>query len=166
MQGNCKNIYRIARDNAKMTREEASLLLNISSSMLKIYEQELKEDKIPTKPCDQIVLKMIEIYGLDYKFGYKHLRYGSDIGEMLIPESIFEEVHLETKVLKLIKKLKDVIKVKDDLIDIAYDGKISEGETEAWKKVQGKLKKLGKVCLSLSLLKPIHLNKRSDKNAS
>lgn len=164
MQKNYTNIYKEARISAGMTILEASKLIGVSESTLKNYEKDIIKEKLKgaVKPADEIVINMIEIYGLDWRFGYEHLRYGSEIGQKLLPE--FEEGCIERRVLKLKKKIRDVVKIKDEMIDIACDGHIDSHESETWEKIRSAVIKLGKACISLSLIKSIH--KSNNKRAS
>lgn len=163
MQRSCGNIYREARDNAKMTREKASELLNISSSMLENYEKEIGR-RDATKPHDDIVIDMIRIYNLDWQFGYEHLRYGSEIGQKLIPK--FKEECFHSKVLRVKKKIKDVLHLKDALLDIAcsFNGKIDKNENDTWEKIQKAVMKLAIACISLAFVKNKY--QKSNKKAS
>lgn len=126
-----QSIYKTARLTSGLTQEEASEKLNISTRWLSAYEN-------GKTPPDDIVDNMIQIYG-DTRLAYLHLKQSTLIGRKYLPEMQIEDLSLS--VLKFQKEYKDIEKIKDNMIEIACDGRIDEKEKKAWnivtKEVEG-----------------------------
>lgn len=126
MKRMCRNIYKAARHNTDLTQEQAAEMLNVSPRSLSDYEQGR------TIPNDDIVCKMIEIYGTDW-LAYEHLKQSTEIGKRFLPDIDFTD--LAKSVLRLQKEVRDLETVNNDMIDIACDGIIEEHETRKWQNV-------------------------------
>lgn len=126
MQSQRKNIYRIARECAGYTREEAAELLYISTRSLADYETG------KTVPPDDVVCRMIEVYGAEW-LGYKHLKHSTEVGRRYLPD--LELTDLAKSVLRLQKEVADVETIKPKMVEVACDGEIHPHEEEVWRKV-------------------------------
>lgn len=139
----CPNIYKKARENANLTRVQASLKLNVSDSTLKTYETGV------TIPNDAVVLEMTKIYN-NKILGHIHLRKNSPLAAEIL-EEITEE-NLSTCMLKLLKELNDVELIKSDMISITCDGMIDIEEKHTWNKSLKELRDVMAVITTLMLI--------------
>ena len=73
-----KNRYKVSRQTAGLTIEQAATMHGVSSRTLSYYESG------HTRPHDDIVLSMMETYGCQF-LGYLHFR-NSDLGKTVLPE--------------------------------------------------------------------------------
>ena len=126
MQSKCRNIYKTARQMARMTQELAAELLYISVRSLAEYEGGR------TTPADETVCRMIEAYGTDW-LGYEHLKCSTEVGQRYLPEIDFTD--LARSVLRLQKEVQDVNRVSSEMIMVACDGAVNEQEREVWNQV-------------------------------
>jgi len=126
MQSSCKNIYKIARRLACLTKEKAAELLYISVRSLSEYEAGR------TIPADETVCRMIEVYGTDW-LAYEHLKQSTEVGRRYLPDIDFTD--LAKSVLRLQKEVQDVHRINSDMIMVACDGVVHEHEQEIWNKV-------------------------------
>lgn len=123
MNKRCENIYKMARKEAGLSREQAAEMLHISIRSLADYETGV------TTPKDDIVCKMIEIYKANW-LGYQHLKHSSEVGRKYLPELSISD--LAKSILRLQKEIKDVENINSDLIEIGCDGIIDDTEKDKW----------------------------------
>jgi transcriptional regulator with XRE-family HTH domain len=119
MAHNSENIYQIARESAGMTQEKAAELIYISVESIKAYETDRR------LPPNDVVAKMVEVYGSRY-LAYQHLKNSNPIARDILPNIEIKDI--PAAILKLQKEVTDFIKCRDELIDITYDGIITDEE--------------------------------------
>lgn len=127
MRRYCGNIYQNARKNANLTQEQAAERIPISIRSLVDYETG------KTIPNDEIVCRMIEVYGVEW-LGYQHLKQSNLVGERYLPDIEFSD--LAKSVLRLQKEVGDLDTVSRDMIDIACDGKVCSHEEPRWRNIK------------------------------
>jgi len=140
MKSRYKNIYKIARNCTNLTQEQAAELLHISPRSLSDYESG------KTIPADDVVCKMIEIYGTDW-LAYEHLKQSTEIGKRYLPEIDFTD--LARSVLRLQKEVRDLEYVNNDMIDIACDGIVEGHETDKWQNVVKEISEMAGAALAV-----------------
>lgn len=140
MKKRCRNIYRIARNNADLTQEKAAELLNVSVRSLVDYESGR------TIPHEDIVCRMVEVYGAKW-LGYEHLRQSSELGKKVLPEINVDD--LAKSVLILQKESSDVEDIKNNMVKIACDGVIEKNEENMWNIVTKEVLEMAGAALSV-----------------
>lgn len=130
MKTGCENIYKSARKAAGLTQEEAAEKLFISTRSLLEYEAGR------TIPPDDVVCRMVEVYGVKY-LAYLHLKNSTKVGKRYLPD--LHILDLPRSVLKLQKEVKDVTDINPEMIDVACDGVVEEHERETWKNIEKEL---------------------------
>lgn len=130
MKGYCENIYKNTRRAAGLTQEEAAELLHISPRTLLEYES----GRII--PPDDIVCKMVEVYGAKH-LAYLHLKNSTEVGRRFLPD--LHILDLPRSVLKLQKEVKDVTDINHHMVDVACDGMVEEHERETWQIIEKEL---------------------------
>lgn len=126
-----RNIYQLAREQKGITQEKAAELLDISTKTLREYELGY------TIPAGKRVADMIDIYDTQW-LAYKHLKNTDE--NNALPELKMRT--LEGASLNLLKELKDVVNMKDEILDITSDGCILEDEEETFNKIIKELEEL------------------------
>ncbi|HFQ8795965.1 helix-turn-helix domain-containing protein [Clostridioides difficile] len=139
-----QNIYQISRENARLTQEKASELMNISVESIRAYEN---DKRIPN---NTVVAKMVSIYN-NKLLGYEHVRRNTEAGIMFLPELKIK--NLSSIALKLHKEIKDYLKKEDDFIDIVEDDVIDEEEEEVWNDVMNELDGIYEAIFALKFAK-------------
>ena len=137
-----KSIYQIARENADLTREEASELIFISEDTI----EKIENGKRPARPDE--VLAMSDAYK-DAHLCNAYCAHECAIGKEYVPE--IKADNLQQIVLSMISSLNFVQKEKDRLIDIVEDGIIEENELEDFVIIQSKLEKISMSVEALQL---------------
>lgn len=139
-----RNIYKIGREDAGLTQERASELIDISVESLRAYEN---NNRIPPDP---VVIRMIEIYDARY-LAYQHLKTSAEVGRKYMPD--IELKDLPMAILNLQKAVADYLKVGDEVIDIAYDGVIDDEERPRWETILQMLDRISEAILALKFAK-------------
>lgn len=139
-----RNIYQIAREATGLTQEKASEHLDISVDSLRAYEGDKRI------PPDRVVIKMIEVYNTQY-LAYQHLKTADEVGRIYLPNIEIKE--LPTAILRLQKEVSDFLKLKDEMIDITYDGIIDEEEKPRWEAIMKELNDIVDAIMSLKFVK-------------
>ncbi len=121
-----RNIYQIARESAGLTQEKAAELLDISVESIRGYEG------FKRIPPNKVVVKMIEIYNTQH-LAIQHIRNSSEDLQNYLPK--IEVKDLPSAMLRLYKEVKDLIDVRDEMLDITYDGIIDEKEKPRYEKI-------------------------------
>lgn len=121
MSNNYTTIYQICRQTAGMTQEHAAELLGVATRTLAAWES--GERPVP----DLRVADMVDLYGTPF-LALQHLRLYSPLGPKVLPP--VDRVPLPQAVCQLFKATADIEKarVKDQLIQIAADGRVDELE--------------------------------------
>ena len=135
-----RSIYQLARNNAKLTQEQAAELLHISVRSLADYESGA------TIPNGDIVYDMVEMYDSTW-LGYEHLRQSSKVGQRCLPE--INMVDLAQSVLSLQKESIDVENIKPHMIKIASNGRVDDHEVEMWEEVTREVLEMAGAALSV-----------------
>ena len=115
-----KTIYQICREEAGLTRLEASEKMTaVSDSKIEKFEYEMQE---PT-PYD--IIQMADAYGRPDLCNY-YCSHKCEIGHRYVPE--VEVSDLSNIILETIASLNEINPLTTRLIQIARDGKISDDE--------------------------------------
>ena len=132
ISNNKKNIYRLAREDAGFTREQASNKMSgISPSMIEKIEY---EQKIPT-PFD--VVQMALCYKRPELCNY-YCNRECEIGKKYLP-SVEEVNELPAIVLETVASLNEIYPLISRLIEISRDGVISNREIPDFAKIKNNL---------------------------
>lgn len=124
MEQEYRNIYRRARKAAGFTQERWAEILGISVDSVKAYETGR------TLPPDEIALSMSEAAGQQI-YCYWHLLNKSRAAAEILPE--LRERPLPEAVISLLVRVQDFQRGGlQDLLRLAADGKIDQGETVAF----------------------------------
>jgi hypothetical protein len=89
---------------------------------------------------------MIEAYNTPW-LAYKHLQQSSKVGQRYLPEIEFTD--LPKSVLRFQKEVNDLRNVKDDMVEVACDGRIDEDEKHRWSKAKKEVKEVIKAGFEL-----------------
>lgn len=136
-----ENIYRKCREDAGLTRDRASELLEwISADRIDRIER-------GTLPHPDEVLRMAECYKRPELCNY-YCTHACRIGQELIPE--VQAKDLAIIVLELLNTLNTLDKEKNRLIEITADGVITEDEYHDFSLIQ---KQLENISMSVDSLK-------------
>ena len=114
-----KNIYFLSRENADLTREEASEKTFISKSRIESIEYE------SSAPRPDEVIAMARAYNSASMCNY-YCSHDCEIGQEYVPE--IQTRHLTQAVLEMLSSMNNFDKHKEQLIDITADGKIDQTE--------------------------------------
>lgn len=142
MQEEYRKIYQIARQSAGYTQEKAAELIDVSVESIRAYES-------TRRPPDNVVVRMIEVYGTPH-LAYQHLK-NSELGQRYMPK--LEIRDLPTALLRLQKEATEAIKLRYDLIDIAYDGVITDAERPHWDAILEELDDVAEAIMALKFAK-------------
>ena len=125
-----KTIYQICREEAGLTRSEASEKMTaVSDSKIEKFEYEIQE---PT-PYD--IIQMADAYKRPDLCNY-YCSHKCEIGHRYVPE--VEVSDLSNIILETIASLNEINPLTTRLIQIARDGKISDDEIkERWESKNG-----------------------------
>ena len=143
MNKSCRNIYKIARESAGITREYASELLNVSTRTLTYYESD-KEDFV--RPTGETVDKMVNTYKAEW-LAYMHGVLATETGKKSFPR--INMVDLARGVLTLQSYIDAVLVHNSKITTIAMVGVIDEDEQEDWKEISQDISKLAGDAMSL-----------------
>lgn len=139
MKRTCITPYQIARDTTYFTREYAAEKLEVSVRSLADYELG------KTVPGDDIVCKMIELYGTEW-LGYEHLK-STEIGQRYLPDVDYTD--LAKSVLRLQKEIGDVQNINMDMISIACDGVVDNTERDRWGRITKEVFEVAAAAMSI-----------------
>ena len=138
-----KSIYQISREEAGMTREEASEVMQfVSDSRIEKYET----GKSPVQPEE--VMAMAKAYKKPSLCNY-YCSHECPIGQEYVPEVKVKE--LSQIVLQMLATMNSLEKAKDRFIEITADGKISEDEFADFAKIEKGVEEISMAADSLSL---------------
>ena len=138
------NIYKMARNMAGFTQEQAAELLYVGTRTLVEYEAGR------TIPSDDTVCGMIETYGAPWR-GYEHLRQSSEVGKRYLPA--VDLTDFAKSVLRLQKETGDLDHIRADMIDIACDGQVNFDEKERWGRVEKEIFEMAGAALAVMFCK-------------
>ena len=138
-----KTIYQICREEAGLTRSEASKKMTaVSDSKIEKFEYEMQE---PT-PYD--IIQMADAYGRPALCNY-YCSHKCEIGHRYVPE--VEVSDLSNIILETIASLNEINPLTTRLIQIARDGKISDDEIKDFAFISNKLDEISLAIDSLNL---------------
>lgn len=138
-----KNIYFKRREELKLTRDQASELLEtIPPEKIEKIENERCE------PQPYEVLTMAQKYGSPELCNY-YCSKQCPIGKQYVPEVQFQD--LSSIILKMLSSLNSVQRKRERLIDITEDGVIDETEIEDFIDIQEELEKVSITVETLQL---------------
>ena len=139
---NDKNVYRMSREAAKLTREAASEQLFISPDRIEKIEMR------GAAPHPDEVLAMSTAYKDPVLCNY-YCSHECETGKVCVPEVQAKDVSQIT--LEMLANLNKMSKVKDRLIEITVDGVISEEELKDFKEIKDTLGKMSTAIESLTM---------------
>ena len=142
MTTNGMNIYKEARNRARLTLDTASEMLNIAPRSLSHYEA--GDRAVP----DDIVASMMEIYNAP-DLGYRHLQK-SPIGKVILPEVC--DTSPAMCAIKTALAAERVPGIAKTLLAIGEDNRIDRTELEALRQVQASAKSLVGAFFSILIL--------------
>ena len=138
-----KSIYRTLREEAGLTREEASEEMGfVSDSRIEKYES----GKSPVQPEE--VLAIAKAYNQPGLCNY-YCSHECPIGQEYVPEVKAKD--LAQIVLQTLATMNTLDKAKDRFIEITADGQITDDELDDFVKIEDGIKNIGLAADSLSL---------------
>lgn len=138
-----KTIYQIYREEAELTREKASELMDgISTSRIEKIEYEQQE---PT-PYD--VVQMADCYKKPELCNY-YCAHKCEIGNRYVPE--VEITEFSSIILETVGSLNDIYPLTTRLIQIARDGMITDDEIRDFALISSKLDEVSLAINALNL---------------
>ena len=126
-------MFRVARNAAKLSREEAAHRLYIGTRTLADYEAGR------TLAPPDVVMRMAEVYQ-EPALSADYCSKICPIGQVLAHS--VERSELATTVLRVLKEFADVEKMKEQLIQIASDGKICPHEEDEFRTIMKEMVEL------------------------
>ena len=138
-----KTIYQLTRESLKLTREEASELLETMSP-----ERIEKIENERSMPHPDEVLLMSDKYKQPGLCNH-YCANQCPIGQQYVPEIKIKE--LSQIVLEMLASLNSMNKQKDRLIEITADGKITDDELEDFIHIQEELERISITVETLQL---------------
>lgn len=140
-----KSIDQLAREEADMTRAEASEKMQfVSDSRIEKYES----GKSPVQPDE--VLAMARAYKKPELCNY-YCSHECPIGQEYVPEVKTGE--LAQIVLKMLASMNSLEKLKNRLIEITADGEISIDEIEDFARIESGIEEIAMAADALTLWK-------------
>ena len=136
------NIYQTARKAAGLTQEAAAERLAVSDTSIRAYESGER------LPGDDIVARMYAVYNVQY-LGLQHLQ----LKTALLPDCVQEArpEPLPVAVIKLVRRVMRFAEAhrSDQLMEIAEDGVISDGERALFEEIACELGDIVQAALAL-----------------
>lgn len=138
-----KNIYQISREEAELTRDKASELMEfVSSDRIEKIESE------KTVPHPDEIMAMADCYKNPLLCNH-YCANVCPIGQEYVPATELKD--LPMIVLEMLASLNAIEKEKNRLIEITADGEITEDEYADFGKIKEKLDKISLTVDSLQL---------------
>ena len=138
-----KSVFQLSREEAGMTRAEASEAMEfVSESRIEKYESR----KSPVQPEE--VLAMEKAYKKPSLCNY-YCSHECPIGQEYVPE--IEIKGLKQIVLKLLATMNTLEKAKDRFIEISADGEITDDELTDFARIESGIEQISMAADSLSL---------------
>lgn len=122
-----KNVYQLAREEAGLTRSNASEMTYLSESVIEKIEYGT------TKPDPDAVVAMAKAYKKPELCNY-YCSHECAIGDAYVPE--VRVSNLSEIVLHMLASLNSLEKQKDRLIEITVDGSVTNDEMQDFVKIQ------------------------------
>ncbi len=150
-----KNVYQLSRENADLTREEASEKMDFVSS-----DRIEKIESGRSFPHPDEVIAMETCYR-DAELCNYYCTHECPIGQKYMPE--LKVKNLSQITLEMLNSLNLLEKQKDRLIEITVDGKIEEDEKADFAKINSDLNDIANSVRSLQIwLNHVRLNGTED----
>lgn len=142
-----KNIYRQARDNAGLTRDEAVDAFIENEFPIK-YEriERIETDKFNPTPDE--VYHMSQVYKMPELCNY-YCTHQCGIGQKSVPEIKMKE--LSQIILGMLASLNSMQRKQERLIEITEDGEVSEDELKDFIYIQRELDRISMTVKTLKL---------------
>ena len=138
-----KNKYQLCREDAGMTRAQASEATEfLSESRIEKIESEKSE------PYPDEVLAMAKAYHHVELSNY-YCSHKCPIGQRYVPEVEMKDLSQIT--VELVVGLNELLKKKDRLMEITVDGQITEDEYNDFREIRQKLAEMSSVIDSLEM---------------
>lgn len=144
MPGNGIEVYRICREQAGLTQEQASEGLNCSVRQLARYES--GEQHVP----DDIAYQMVVLYDSQL-LAVQHLRLVSHVAaEVLPPVTVLDLPRAAIRIINQVRRFADLHRERE-LLDIAEDGVISPEERPLFDEIMEELHELVQAIMELGI---------------
>lgn len=139
-----KTVYKICREQAGYTQEQAAELLHCSVRALSRYEN--GETVVP----NDVAYGMVRLYNDNY-LAVEHLRNSSPIAALIIPE--VDLCSIQTASIRLFNRMAAFLGNRPDLqlLQIAEDGVIDDTEREELDRILAELADLSKIFTEIRL---------------
>ncbi len=138
-----KNLYQISREEADLTREEASELMDfVSADRIEKIESER------SAPHPEEILAMADAYKKPSLCNH-YCSHDCPIGREYVPE--IKSKDLAHITLEILASLNSIEKEKNKLIEITADGDIQESEYKDFAMIQDTLEKISMMADALQL---------------
>lgn len=120
------NIYKNARQTAGLTQERWAEQLGVTADTVRLYESGRNY------PSDEVAARMAEVAGMPV-LGYWHLKLKSALANDALPD--VARVPLPQAVVGLLAAMDTIQPQVKELLVIALDGIVDEGETELFEDI-------------------------------
>lgn len=138
-----KTIYQLYREEAGLTRAQASELLG------SIPERRIERIEYGTLPYPDEVVAMADAYKKPELLNY-FCTHECKIGKRYIPE-IEQTDNFSDVILEILASIITINRDKDRLIEIAADGEITNDEMEDFRRIRDKLDEMSQAIDSFKL---------------
>lgn len=158
MPGNGIEVYRICREQAGLTQEQAAEGLNCSVRQLARYES--GETPVP----DDLAYAMVRCYDSQY-LAVEHLRLVSHVAaEVLPPVTVLDLPRAAIRIINLVRKFAERHR-EQALLDIAEDGVISPEERPLFDEIMAELRELVKAIMELGISEDLPAERTTRRKA-
>ena len=158
MPGNGIDVYRICREQAGLTQEQAAEGLNCSVRQLARYES--GETPVP----DDLAYAMVRCYDSQY-LAVEHLRLVSHVAaKVLPPVTVLDLPRAAIRIINLVRKFAERHR-EQALLDIAEDGVISPEERPLFDEIMAELRELVKAIMELGISEDLPAERTTRRKA-
>lgn len=158
MPGNGIEVYRICREQAGLTQEQAAEGLNCSVRQLARYES--GETPVP----DDLAYKMVRRYDSQY-LAVEHLRLVSNVAaEVLPPVTVLDLPRAAIRIINQVRRFADLHRERE-LLDIAEDGVISPEERPLFDEIMEELHELVQAIMELGISEDLPAERTTRRKA-
>lgn len=158
MPGNGIEVYRICREQAGLTQEQAAEGLNCSVRQLARYES--GETPVP----DDLAYKMVRRYDSQY-LAVEHLRLVSHVAaEVLPPVTVLDLPRAAIRIINQVRRFADLHRERE-LLDIAEDGVISPEERPLFDEIMEELHELVQAIMELGISEDLPAERTTRRKA-
>lgn len=158
MPGNGIEVYRICREQAGLTQEQAAEGLNCSVRSLARYES--GEQHVP----DDIAYQMVVLYDSQY-LAVEHLRLVSQVAaEVLPPVTVLDLPRAAIRIINQVRRFADLHRERE-LLDIAEDGVISPEERPLFDEIMEELHELVQAIMELGISEDLPAERTTRRKA-